>query len=110
MVLKLHEHYGGVHTKESPTITKESAWLNKDIKSAMRKRNTIFEKTGYSAKFRSACNRVIGMLRRAKANYFKNLNPRDSKNDSLPLNMAKKYVLCSLTIENLLTVSPTCLC
>ena len=48
-------------------------WLNKDIKSAMRKRNTIFEKTGYSAKFRSARNRVIGMLRRAKANYFKNL-------------------------------------
>ena len=54
-------------------------WLNKDIKSAMRKRNTIFKKTGYSAKFRSARNRVIGMFHRAKANYFKNLNPRDSK-------------------------------
>ena len=54
-------------------------WLNKDIKSAMRKRNTIFKKTGYSAKFRSARNRIIGMLRKAKANYFKNLNPRDSK-------------------------------
>ena len=45
----------------------------------MQKRNTLFKKTGYSAKFRSARNRVIGMLRRAKANYFKNLNPRDSK-------------------------------
>ena len=42
-------------------------WLNKDIKIAMRKRNTIFKKTGYSAKFRSAHNRVIGMLRRANS-------------------------------------------
>ena len=54
-------------------------WLNKDVRSAMRKRNTIFKKAGYSAKFRSARIRVIGMLCRAKANYFKNLNPRDSK-------------------------------
>ena len=54
-------------------------WLNKNIKSAMRKRNTLFKKTGYSAKFRSARNGVISLLRRAKANYFKNLNPRDSK-------------------------------
>ena len=45
----------------------------------MRKRNTLFKKTGYSAKFRSARNRVISLLRRTKANYFKNLNPRDSK-------------------------------
>ena len=42
-------------------------WLNKGIKIAMRKRNTIFKKTGYSAKFRSAHNRVIGMLRRANS-------------------------------------------
>ena len=48
-------------------------WLNKNIKSAMRKINTLFKKTGYSAKFRSARNRVISLLRRAKANYFKNL-------------------------------------
>ena len=29
-------------------------WLNKNIKTAMRKRNTLFKKTGYSAKYRSA--------------------------------------------------------
>jgi len=47
-------------------------WLNKNIKSssAMRKRNTLFKKTGYSAKYRSARNRVIGLIRRAKTNYF----------------------------------------
>ena len=47
--------------------------------SAMRKRNTLFKKTGYSAKYRSAHNRVIGLIRRAKTSYFKNMNPRDSK-------------------------------
>ena len=56
----------------------------------MRKRNIIFKKTGYSAKFRSACNRVIGMLRRAKANYFKNLNPRDSKKFWKPVKYLNK--------------------
>ena len=54
-------------------------WLNKNIRSAMGKRNTLFKKTGYSAKFRSARNRVISLIRRAKTSYFKNLNPRDSK-------------------------------
>ena len=54
-------------------------WLNKQIKSAMRKRNGLFKITGYSANFRSARNKVTDLLRKAKANYFKNLNPKDSK-------------------------------
>ena len=54
-------------------------WLNKQIKSAMRKRNSLFKKSGYSANFKSARNRVTGLLRKAKANYFKHLNPKDSK-------------------------------
>ena len=32
----------------------------------MRKRNTLFKKTGYSAKFRPARNKVTRLLRRAK--------------------------------------------
>ncbi len=54
-------------------------WLRKNTKNAMRKRDTIFKESGYSAKYRSARNRVTNMLRRAKADYFKPLNPRDSK-------------------------------
>ena len=65
--------------KKALSSRRNLPWLNKDIRSAMRKRNTLLKKTGYSAKFRSARNRVIGMLHRAKANYFKNLNPKDSK-------------------------------
>ena len=45
----------------------------------MKKWNALFKKFGYCAKFRSARNKVIGMLRKAKADYFKNFNPRDSK-------------------------------
>ena len=45
----------------------------------MRKRNSLFKKTGYSAKFKMARNRVTNLLQKAKANYFKKLNPRDSK-------------------------------
>ena len=51
-------------------------WLNKNIKSAMRRRNTLFKKTGYSAKFRSARNRVI-------ANYFKKSEPQRLKEGRL---------------------------
>ncbi len=55
-------------------------WLRKNTKNAMRKRDAIFKESGYSAKYRSARNRVTNMLRRAKADYFqKHLNPRDSK-------------------------------
>ena len=54
-------------------------WMRKDIKNAMRKRDALFKESGYSAKFRSARNRVTNMLRRAKTDYFKNLNPRDAK-------------------------------
>ena len=46
-------------------------WLSKTIKQAMRRRNNLFKKTGYSAKFRSAHNKVTSLLCRAKANYFK---------------------------------------
>ena len=53
--------------------------LSKTIKQAMRRRNNLFKKSSYSAKFRSACNKVTSLLCRAKANYFKNLNPRDPK-------------------------------
>ena len=53
--------------------------MRKDIKNAMRKRDALFKESGYSAKFRSARNRVTNMLRRAKTDYFKNLNPRDAK-------------------------------
>ena len=49
-------------------------WLRKNIKNAMNKRDAVFKETGYSAKYR-----VTNMLRRAKPDYFKHLNPRDSK-------------------------------
>ena len=47
--------------------------------------------------FHSGCSTVTALL-------------SVTEDGSLPLNMAKKYVLCSLTIAKLLTVSPTCLC
>ena len=51
-----------------------SAAEHKNIKSAMRKRNN---KTGYSTKYRSAHNRVISLIRRAKTSYFKNLGLKE---------------------------------
>ena len=39
----------------------------------------MFKQSGYSAKYRSARNRVTNLLHRAKADYFKHLNPRDPK-------------------------------
>ena len=54
-------------------------WLNSSIKLAMRKRDRLFRKFGYCAKFRSARNQVTAMLRKAKLQYFKNLNPSNPK-------------------------------
>ena len=81
MALIIYEHHGRVCTQKNYSFTKESslAEQNHQTLQAMRRRNNLFKKTGYSAKFRSARNKVTSLLRRAKANYFKNLNPRDPK-------------------------------
>jgi len=50
-----------------------------DIKKAIRARNRIFKKESYSARYRKARNRVVSLLRKAKSDYFQQLNPRDSK-------------------------------
>ena len=58
---------------------KNLPWLNSSIRKAMRKRNRLFRKFGYCAQFRSAWNQVRKMLRKAKLEYFKHLNPNDPK-------------------------------
>jgi len=48
----------------------------------MRKRNAKFKygkRTGDYSQFKSARNKFVSQLRRAKKNYFANLNPRDQK-------------------------------
>ena len=52
---------------------------NSSIRKDMRKRNRLFQKFGYCAQFRSARNQVTKMLRKAKLEYFKHLNPNDLK-------------------------------
>ena len=57
--------------KTSLPTRRNLLWLNHTIKNAMRKRDTVFKKSGYSTKFRSARNKVTSML--AKSLYFKSL-------------------------------------
>ena len=54
-------------------------WLTKDIKKAMRKRDILFKKKAYSLEYRRARNKVVGMVRKAKCNYFKRLDPKHTK-------------------------------
>ena len=51
-------------------------WLTKDIKKAMKKRDILFKKKAYSLEYRRARNKVVGMVRKAKCNYFKRLDPK----------------------------------
>ena len=57
-------------------------WLNKSIVRSMKKRNLLFKRaktSGNFGQFKLARNRTVAMLRRAKLNYFRKLNPRDPK-------------------------------
>ena len=58
---------------------KNLPWLTKDIKKAIRARDRIFRRESYSARYRKARNRVVSLLRKAKSDYFQQLNPHDSK-------------------------------
>ena len=50
-------------------------WLNKNIYQAMKRRNILFEQSGYSASYKVARNTVVAMIRKAKSEYFLQLNP-----------------------------------
>ena len=65
----------------------------------MRSTNSLYKKTGYSDKYKTAHNRVTNMLRRAKANYFSNLNPRDSKKFWKAVKYLKKQQCTIPTLE-----------
>ena len=50
-----------------------------DIKMAIRARDRIFKRESYSARYCKARNRVVSLLRKAKSDYFQQLNPCDRK-------------------------------
>jgi len=57
-------------------------WLNKSIVRSMKKRHLLFKRAKRSddfGQFKLAQNRTVAMLRCAKRNYFRKLNPRDPK-------------------------------
>ena len=54
-------------------------WMSVSIKKAMQKRDRLFKRFGYHAKYKAARNRVTNLLRRAKRQYFHQLNPNDPK-------------------------------
>jgi len=54
-------------------------WLSASIKKAMHKRDRLFKKYGYHAKYKVARNHVTNLCRRAKKQYFQQLNPNDPK-------------------------------
>ena len=54
-------------------------WLSASIKKAMQKRDRLFKKYGYHAKYKVARNQVTNLCRRAKKQYFQQLNPNDPK-------------------------------
>ena len=72
MVLKLDEIMVECTPIKLLPSQRKLPWLKKDIRSETKKRNTIFKKIGYNAKFRSARNRVIGIC-------FAELKPTISK-------------------------------
>ena len=48
-------------------------WLTKK---AMRKQDILFKKKAYSLEYCRARNKVVGMVCKAKCNYFKRLDPK----------------------------------
>ena len=53
-------------------------WLNNEIRQAMKRRDILFKHSGYSASYKAARNSVVALLRKAKSEYFLQLNPKDS--------------------------------
>ena len=51
-------------------------WVSKAFMNAMRRRDTLFKKAGYSPNFKSACIIVKNKLHKAKTLYFKILTQR----------------------------------
>ena len=57
-------------------------WLNKHLLQSMRRRNHLYKrakKSGNHVKYKRVRNKVISQLRKAKATFFRNLNPRNPK-------------------------------
>ena len=54
-------------------------WLSASIQKAMQKRDRLFNKYGYHAKYKVARNQVTNLCRRATKQYFQQLNPNDPK-------------------------------
>ncbi len=58
-------------------------WLNKGIIQSMRRRNNLFRRSRYTSdderKYKRARNKVVSLMRSAKKEYFRKLNPHNSK-------------------------------
>ena len=64
--------------KKRITSRRNLPWLNKEIHQAMNRRNILFKQYRYSESYKAARNTVVALLRRAKSDYFLQLNPKDS--------------------------------
>ena len=65
--------------KVSISSKRNLPWFNHEIRTAMRKRDTLFKKSGLSHRYKIARNKVTSLLRKAKHRYFQLLNPVDTK-------------------------------
>ena len=65
--------------KVSISSKRNLPWFNHEIRMAMRKRDTLFKKSGLSHRYKIARNKVTSLLRKAKHRYFQLLNPVDTK-------------------------------
>ena len=65
--------------KVSISSKRNLPWFNHEIRMAMRKRDTLFKKSGLSHRYKIARNKVTSLLWKAKHRYFQLLNPVDTK-------------------------------
>ena len=74
-------------------------WLSANIQKAMQKRDRLFNKYGYHAKYKGARNQVTNLCRRAKKQYFQQLNPNDPGSMlNMPIIISLQFLCCNVTV------------
>ena len=61
---------------------KNLPWLNRKLVTSMKKRNLLYrraKRSGDFTKYKSAWNKLVSDIRKAKSTFFKKLNPRNPK-------------------------------
>ena len=57
-------------------------WLNRKLVTSMKRRNLLYrraKRSGVYTKYKSARNKLVSEMRKAKSTFFKTLNPRNPK-------------------------------